>query len=120
MTIQEANKIFKDWQEYQEINDKLMKFFMFSGIPESFLPYPVEVLEEALNMVAKSYFDAGDHKTSKAVQETISFLLCYKEDEEALDAISNSTIRKDPRIKESLLSNLRESRDSWRKFKKRD
>lgn len=119
MTIQEADKLFKDWQEYQEINDKLVKFFMFSGIPKSFLPYPEEVLEEALNMVAKSYFDAGDHKTSKNIQETIASLLFYKEDEEVFEEMTNSAIRKDPKIKEALLNNLRESRDSWAKFKKR-
>jgi len=107
----------KDWQKYQEINDKLMKFFMFSGIPKSFLPYPEEILEEALNIVAKSYFDAGNSKTSNAIQETIASLLFYKRDEEVFDEITRSIIRKDPKVKKALLNGLKESQDSWAKFK---
>ncbi len=117
MTINEANKIFRDWKEYAEINDKLMKFFMFSGIPESFLPYPKEMLEEALNIVAKNYFDSGDHKASEAVKNTIAFLIFYKSDEEAFDTITNNLMIKDTKIREAILNNLKEARDSWTKFK---
>jgi len=116
MTINEANKIFKDWQEYAEINDKLMKFFM-TGIPESFLPYPKKTLEEALNIVAKDYFDSGDRKASDAIADTISFLLFYKNDEEALDAITNNAMIKNAKVRESILNNLREAKDSWANFK---
>ena len=118
MTLNEENKIFKEWKEYQEINDKLMKFFMFSGIPESFLPYPKETLEEALNIVAKAHFDAGDYKTSETIKTTISFLIFYKKDEEVFDNITNSTTLKDPKIKEALLNNLKKARDSWAKTKR--
>lgn len=117
MTIEEADKIFNSWKEYGEINDKLMNFFMFTGIPESFLPYPTSVLEEALNMIAKNSFDTGDFKKSEAIQNTIAFLLLYKNDNEALNDITNSPILKTQIIKDSIISNLKKSKDSWDKFK---
>lgn len=118
MTLKEANKIFKYWQEYAEIHDKLFQIF-WGDIPESFLPYPVDILEEALNVVAKNYFDLGDYKASKAVKNTIGWFLLYKKDEEAIDNIVNKLTLKDPKIKELLLRNLKRSRDSWAEFKNR-
>jgi len=60
MTFEDANKIFQDWQRYMEINNKLSKIFMGFSLPKSFLPYPMEVLEEAINIVAKAYSDNKD------------------------------------------------------------
>lgn len=118
MEIEEANIIFEDWKDYAEINDKLMKFFMFTGIPESFLPHSKEILEDALNIIAKAYFDAGNYTSSESIKTTIAFLLYYKSDEEAFDGITKSTILNNPKIKESVLNNLKMSRESWREFKK--
>jgi len=119
MVLEEAKKVFKSWQEYQEINDKLIKFFFFFGIPESFLPYPQEVLEEAINFVAKYYFDAGDHETSNDIRRTIGFLAFYKKDKEVLDEIMNiKEVLKDPSIQESIMDGLKKARDIWDESKK--
>lgn len=116
MTIEEAQIIFKDWQYFAEINDKLSKVFF--DIPESFLPYPIDMLEEALNMVAKQYFESGDKKTSEALQTSIATLLFYKDDVVALDSIINSEMLKNQKLKDAFLKNLENSRDSWLEFKK--
>jgi hypothetical protein len=116
MTIDEANKIFKDWQEYQEINDKLGRFFM-CGIPESFLPYPKDTLEEALNIVAKAYFDSGNRKISESIQETMATLIGYKNDEEVYDQITNNVVFKDIKLRKAVLDNLKKARDKWTNFK---
>ena len=118
MEFEEANKIFKSWQEYQEIHDKLVKFFIFFGIPESFLPYSQEVLGEAINIVAKQYFDVGEHEISDDIKRTIGFLLFYKKDKEVLDEIMNiKEVLKDHRIKECVLSELKKAKDSWDRSK---
>jgi hypothetical protein len=57
-----------------------------SKIPESFLPYPQDTLEEALNIVAKRYHDIGDLKVSKNIQDSIASLGAYTKDEEALQS----------------------------------
>ena len=62
MTKEEARIIFKSWQDYQEIGDRFLSFML--RVPESFLPYPADTLEEALNIIAKDYFDSGDKETS--------------------------------------------------------
>jgi hypothetical protein len=115
MTINEATKIFNYWKEYAEINSKLMQ--LMCPIPESFLPYPKETLEEALNIISKIYFDSGDFKTSEAIKDTMCFLLSYIKDEEAYDMFINSTVFKDPKLREAILNNLKKTRDSWAKYK---
>jgi hypothetical protein len=117
MKFDEAQKIFKYFQEYVEISDKLSKIFY--KIPESFLPYPLPVLEEAINVLAKNYFDAGDYEKSKTIQSAINFLLFYSKDEEAIESMKqNLTIMsQNPELKKTYLENLKSSRDSWAKSK---
>lgn len=119
MTLEDAQKIFKAWQEYSEINDKLMKVFLGITLPESFLPYPLEDLEEATNIIAKTYFDAGDYKTMKQVQEVIGFLTAYKDDEKALESIRKGLdfVLQNPELKKAVLENLKEAQESWVEFK---
>lgn len=118
MTSEEADKIFKSWQEYMEIVDKLDR--IFSQLPESFLPYPPEILEEALNIVAKRFFDTGDKKMSETVQETMSaFLTMHANDEDAIASMHQSLglMLNHPKLKETYLEKLKECRDSWLKKK---
>jgi hypothetical protein len=118
MTTKEAEKIFKEWQEYQEINDKLQKI-LSPSIPRSFLPYPSEVLEEALNMIAKRYFDAGDKEGSEFIQRSMGSLMSYKKDEEAVEGLIKrfNMLKDHADLKDISIANLRKSRDSWAKFK---
>ena len=75
MTINEAQVIFKSWQDYMEIADKFKRLML--PVPESFLPYPADVLEEALNIIAKHYFDSGNKKMSENIKGTMSYLLPF-------------------------------------------
>lgn len=114
MTFNEADKIFKEWQYYQEFHDKCFKIFMGS-IPESFLPFPVKILEEALNIVAKDCFDRGDKKTSDLIANSIGFLLAYEDDAKAIEHILFKL--KVPKLRDACLTNLEKARDSWLKHK---
>jgi ABC-type nitrate/sulfonate/bicarbonate transport system permease component len=73
MTKNEAKRIYDSWQESVETLDKVLK--IFSVIPESFLPYPAEVLEEALNIIAKEYFENGNRRMAENIQATMTYHL---------------------------------------------
>ena len=84
MNIIEADKIFKNWSQWYWPCHFILHSIFLSKIPESFLPYPQDVLEEALNVVAKHYHDISDLKASNNIQESIASLCAYTKDEEAL------------------------------------
>lgn len=114
MKIEEARKIFKVFQEYIETADKLHK--VFNIIPESFLPYPEDVLEKALNVVAKDYFDRGDNKKSESVKNAMAiFLGRCREDGEAIESMNKELclILKDPKLKRCVIESLKDSQNSW-------
>ena len=75
MTREEAEIVFRDWQAYVEINDKLFQLFGPS-IPKSFLPYPPDVLEKAMNIIANVYFEADDGNACTMIQENMSTIPC--------------------------------------------
>lgn len=135
MTLQEAKKIFKDWQSYQEIADKMSHIFTI--VPESFLPHPVSKLEEALNIVAKFCFDSGDKETANNIKETMGMHLmgyfikttngkiesCDQiSDGEVLERMKKSLdmISENTELKEVKLKSLKECSDSWLEFRNRN
>lgn len=73
MNFEEMNKIFTAWQNYIEIADKMGKIFRV--VPESFLPYPVETLIEALNLATKNFLASGNKRMADNIQETMSAYL---------------------------------------------
>lgn len=121
MKTEEAEKIFRSWQEYMEIADKLSKT-LGPSLPESFLPYPTQALEEALNIMAEKFFNAGDKKKVETIEETkTGFLWQYEDDAVALESISKhlNLILKNPDLKKVKTEKLRETRDSWAKLRER-
>lgn len=129
MTKEEAKNIYEDWKANIEILDKISK--VFNAIPESFLPYSVETLEEALNIIAKDYFDMGDKRTSRNIQETMMLhvggLYFTPEgvtgrkmtDEEALLSMKKKLdfMFENPKLKKITLETLKETQESWAKLK---
>jgi hypothetical protein len=101
MTIDEAQVIFKSWQDYMESADKLSRLML--PVPESFLPYPADVLEEALNIISKCYFDSGNKRMSENIKKSMSYLLPFfmtkaetgarRTDEEAISELSHFSVR---------------------------
>jgi hypothetical protein len=123
MTLNDALVIFKSWQDYMEIADKFNRLML--PVPESFLPYPADILEEALNIVAKHYFDSGNKRMSENIKETMSYLLPFfmtkaetgsrRTDAEAITDMKKilDLIEQDPKLKKTLLKSLKECQDSW-------
>lgn len=120
MKINEAQEIFKSWQDYMEIADKFHRLML--PIPESFLPYPADVLEEALHIILKYYFDSGDKKMSENIQETMcAYLLPRRTDEEAITEMKKmlDLIEKEPKLKKDLLKSLKEGQEFWIRSRKK-
>lgn len=128
MTKEEARIIFQSWQDYMEIADKFFRLHLH--VPESFLPYPVEILEEALNIMAQEYFDVGDVRMSRMIQESMGGYLSgfYNADGTKItdeESITNmkkmlDLIERDPELKKAVVKSLRESQDSWIKSRSRN
>jgi len=116
MTREEAAIVFRDWQAYAEIHDKLLQLFGRS-IPQSFLPYPPEVLKKAMDIVASVYSNVGDDTTYSMIQDATSTLLCYKDDEEAISNIVDGIRLKRAEFRKIFISKLKRSRDNWAKIK---
>lgn len=130
MTMDEAKKIYENWKESIETLDKMLK--IFTVIPESFLPYPAETLEEALNIIAKNYFDMGNKRMAENIQETMMYHvggLYFTSDgnpdrkitdEEALLSMKKrlDLIFENPELKKVFLETLSKTQESWAKLKK--
>lgn len=116
MTREEAEIVFRDWQAYVEINDKLFQLFGPS-IPKSFLPYPPDILEKALNIIARVYFEDGDINMHTMIRESVTTILCYKDDEEAAGNIVNGVRLRHAELRKVFIGKLQKSRDSWVKLK---
>lgn len=84
MTIAKANEIFEVWQQwYWPFHSLLFSMFQ-SNIPESFLPYPKNILYEALEEILKLYNE--NSKEYEAINFTKSSILCfYTNDKDAFD-----------------------------------
>ncbi len=111
MTIDEANKIFKTWGQWYWPCHFILHAIFLSKIPESFLPYATDILEEALNIVAKQYYDNGDLKTYRDIQGSIASLIAYTNDEEALQQASESL--SNSKMREVMLTYIRNYQKDW-------
>jgi hypothetical protein len=84
MTLDKASKIVKIWGVYLEYVGGKLTLIFSACIPESFLPFPIETLEEALNTVAKHHHNMGNKDEVKELHKSIGWLTAYKDDEEAV------------------------------------
>ena len=120
MTLIEANEIFKVWKEWYYPCHFLLDSVFGPEIPESFLPYPKDVLEEALNIVAKDFFDRGDIKTSKDIQKTMISIYHYLENEKAWEKAAK--LFSNPEMMRAMLGfveNFKKDYISWLKNNKK-
>lgn len=129
MNKEQAFRIYEEWQTNIEILDKITK--IFSVIPESFLPYSVETLEKALNIVAEDYHNKGEYKTVENIWALFAghAVGLYKQaedgtsrkitDEEALVAMKEKLeiTLENPKLKEVHLNNLDTASKSWAEHK---
>jgi hypothetical protein len=94
ITLEEAQNIVSVWGVYLERSSNL-NFLFGSNIPESLLPYPVDILQGALNKMEAFYYEQGLQDRVKLLEGTEMMLIQYTNDEEAIkEAVSNFTNKK--------------------------
>ncbi|MCC6323350.1 hypothetical protein IT400_01010 [Candidatus Nomurabacteria bacterium] len=83
MTTDKASKIVNIYGKHLEQCSKL-NFIFGSHIPESFLPFPKDVIEEALNVLAEYHFSNGNKVAVNSMENAKAGLIGYINDEEAI------------------------------------
>jgi hypothetical protein len=118
MNLDKAKKYFKIWQPYFEINDKFSRLKW--TVPESLLPIPKDIIEEVSNIIAKDYFERGDHKMSENMQTVgAGCWTLHESDSKALTETLKviSMTEENPKLKEIILEGLNNSNEIFSKDK---
>ena len=110
MIIDTASKIVDIWGKHIEYCSKLHNIFV-PHIPESFLPFPKEIIEEASNIITEQHYKNGDKGKGDSIKNTESFLLYYINDEEAI--LKSAKLWNESAFREVMLPALKESQKNW-------
>jgi hypothetical protein len=111
MDFKQAQKIASNYGGFIEWGYSRFDIFFFMKIPQSLLPYPIEYIEEALNIAAKSCHDAGDQKMIEAIQKTQMLLMSFIDDEEAI--LHSVEMLKDQKMFECAIKLIRDFRQLY-------
>ena len=71
-----------------------------------------------MNIIANGYLNLAIAPPAAIVQENISAILSYKDDDEAVKNIVNGVRLKHVRLRKIFISKLQKSRDSWAKLRR--
>ena len=86
MEILEAKKIFEAFRKWYWPCHFILDTVFFGKKPESFLPFPKDVITEALSIMEKYYHDIGNTKIADSIQTSNTVMyMSYTKDEEALE-----------------------------------
>ena len=111
MTFTEADKIVQIWGRYLEyVNGKVSLLFGVR-IPESFLPFPKDVLIKALDIMTEHHLKTGNKRKADLIKETASELYIYVDDEEAI--LQAVKLFNDPKWREAMLPSFKEFQKEW-------
>lgn len=67
LTLEEVQNIIAVWGAYLEHSGGL-RFLFGINIPESLLPYPLDILQGAINKMEAFYYDQGLHDRVKLLE----------------------------------------------------
>lgn len=110
MDIDKASKIVNIYGKHLEHCSKL-NFIFGSNIPESFLPFPKDVIEEASNILAEHHFNNGNKTAVSSIENAKAGLIGYINDEEAI--LKSAKLWNEPAWRESMLPAFKEFQKSW-------
>ena len=105
LTLEEAQNIMFVWGAYLEHTGGL-RILCGINIPESLLPYPLDILQGAINKMEAYYYGQGQHDRVKLLEETEMILMQYADDSEAVkELVSNFSNTK---MKDATIDGLRD------------
>jgi hypothetical protein len=111
MNILEASKILEVWKQWSYPFHSLLFSIFMGEIPESLLPYPKQLLAEALNTMYKIHLNSGNTKYAEAISNTIPFLMFYSDDDTAIKKIAQ--IYAIPDISKSFSESFTHFKNEW-------
>jgi len=88
----------------------LLQIFV-SNIPESFLPYPKNKIDEALSIIEENQEKSGKKEHAKAIKNTHAYLGYYIKDEKAFDELIENL--KIPQMRDAIISNIKTFQKDW-------
>lgn len=94
LTLEEAKKIVNVWGVFLEHSGGLRILFGIN-IPRFLLPYPIEIIQGALNKMEAFYYNEGKQDRVKLLEETEMILIQFSDDKEAIETAINRLSNKD-------------------------
>jgi hypothetical protein len=92
MTLEEADKIRKEYVKFTEVaHPGLMRLFQ-TTIPESILPYPKKQIEQAMDISIEFLEKKNDKKAARAYEGLKVWLRAYVDDGTALTTAYNRLV----------------------------
>ncbi len=111
MTPQEAYKIIKIWGKYVEYAHGKVFLIFGDNIPESLLPFPKKVIEEASSIMMKICHEQGKKEMEGFIGACSFALTSYIDDEKAL--LQASKDFQDQEWRRTSISTLKDFQKEW-------
>ena len=93
LTPEEASNIVHIWGIFLEHSGGL-RYLLGTSVPKSLLPYPIAILQGALNKMEAYYWERGEKDRVKLLEETEAMLIQFTSDKEALKDIVDKLCNK--------------------------
>lgn len=84
MTLEQANFVMKEYGKFLEFVDSKLTPIFSVGKPESILPFPKQIIEDGLNIMANEFHNSGDTQIVNSIEACLAALATYIPDNEAL------------------------------------
>ncbi|MBN2270946.1 MAG: hypothetical protein JXN61_10050 [Sedimentisphaerales bacterium] len=84
MNLKQAQKVVSDYGGFMECALRPFHIIFMAYIPKSLLPYPLQYIEDAINIVGKYHHELGNTAKVNTLQECHAFLLGFEDDEKAI------------------------------------
>jgi len=68
MNLKLTKAIMHDFGKFLELSHGSLMMFFVTEIPESFLPYPKEKIEEALTIALRHFYSKGEEETVRNIE----------------------------------------------------
>jgi hypothetical protein len=86
ISLEMAHAIKMDWSKFVEITNGNLMMLFGTKIPQSLLPYPKNIIKQALDLVAEYFCSIGNQKAVDAIEFMKPVLECYVDDEVGISA----------------------------------
>lgn len=111
MKVEHALKIVHVWGRHlDQIHGRLMMVFMMK-IPESLLPFPLTIIEEAVKVLGEHFESEGRTKDLEDLRTGSVFLMWYIDDTLAIEEAAKNL--NNPKWRDSMIPGLRQVQQTW-------